>query len=117
MLPRRKLRVIVFEAREQVTVDVESHLDGAVPEERLDALGREAPLDRPGCEKMAERVHTVFRLACRVDDASLGLQSIKASVGNVGVALDIARAVREYQPLLPLRTDEAPFPQRVDHHG
>ena len=46
-LPGCKLRVIIFEAREQVPVHVKSHLDRAMPEQRLQPLWREALLDRP----------------------------------------------------------------------
>jgi hypothetical protein len=51
-----KLRVIVFEAWEQVTVHVKRHLDRAMTKQRLQPLRRKALLDRPRREEMSERV-------------------------------------------------------------
>jgi len=46
-LASSKLGVIIIEAREQVTVHVEDHLDRGMPEQSLHPLRREAALDRP----------------------------------------------------------------------
>ncbi len=42
-----QLGVIVLKAREQMAVNVEGHLDGAVSKERLRLLGREPQRDNP----------------------------------------------------------------------
>src|SRR5436190_10375554 len=105
-LARRKLGVIVLHTREQVPVYVEGHLNRAVADQRLYPLRRETPLDYPRCEEVPQGVDAVFRLHDRVavlvlfgrvrlGDARLDLEWVEAPIGNVGVAFDVATAIRE----------------------
>ena len=96
--PGCKLRVVVFEAWEQMAIAVERHLDRAMSEQGLKAPRRETPLDRSECEEVPERVHAIFRLPLRVDDTSCNLQCIETPIRYIGMVLGLAVAVREDQP-------------------
>src|SRR5689334_681408 len=64
-----ELRVVILGAREEMTVDIEGHLDRAVAEQALHPLRREVHRDHPGRIEMAQAMEAVFRLAGAVDDA------------------------------------------------
>ena len=100
--------MVVFEAREQVTVNVESHLDRTVPQERLYALRAKALLDHPRRKEVTKCVQPVT-----VRDADIAQQRHEAAAQMI-VALDLALAVGEYEPQLALGADQTPLPQRVD---
>src|SRR5215469_7385780 len=84
-------------------------------EQSLNPLRRESALDRPGSEEVAQRMEPLFRLALGIDDAGRALNGIEASVRNVGIALDVAVAVRKDAPGSAFRAGEPPFPERVSH--
>jgi len=55
-LPGSEPGVAVLHIGEEMAVDVEGHLDQGVTEQHLQALRREALLDRPGREEVAQAV-------------------------------------------------------------
>src|SRR6187397_2554367 len=87
-----------------------------MPEQRLQPLRAEAALDCPRSEEMPQSMQAVFRFAVVADHAGLRLEHIEATVRDVGVALDLSTAVREYEIERPLRAGQPPFSQRVNDH-
>jgi hypothetical protein len=92
--------VVIILLREQVPVDLEGHLNRAVPHQRLDALGPEALVDQPSRKEVAEPMQPMT----------------EAPVHDIGVRLDLAGAVREHQPELELsqQITSAPITSRED---
>src|SRR5947207_3399323 len=91
-LASREFGVVVLQAREQMAVAVEGHLDRAMAEERLQPLRREALLDEPRRAEVPQRMQPILRLAVLAGDPLLDLKRIEAPVRDVGVVLDVAAA-------------------------
>src|SRR5262245_38125614 len=89
--------MVVFQAREQMPVNVVRHHHRAMAEESLHLLRGEVLLDEPARIEMPESVEAIARSPGLADDASLDQQRIETPADDVAMALRLAVAVREDQ--------------------